>query len=187
MEKCLLRVLRILHTKHGRNALLPIHGAVPGNLTKESGRLIFMSKFFEPGALYWAKLVMPLASPKDIYWQESMIRQNRQPKRLWKSLNDVGQSIYMGWNHLVLGEVALEKDLSQASPHLEKCITIFKEIKAENMLAKAYAALGRLYKKQGDVAQAREYLTKALEIFTRLGTLIEPDKVKKELADLPAD
>ena len=34
--------------------------------------------------------------------------------------------------------------------------------------------------------QAREYLTKALEIFERLGTLIEPDKVRKELDDLSA-
>ena len=32
--------------------------------------------------------------------------------------------------------------------------------------------------------RAREYLTKALEIFKRLGTLIEPDKVSKELAEL---
>jgi len=35
------------------------------------------------------------------------------------------------------------------------------------------------------VADAREYLTKALEIFERLGTLIEPDKVREELAELP--
>ncbi len=31
---------------------------------------------------------------------------------------------------------------------------------------------------------AREYLTKGLEIFERLGTLIEPDNVRKELAEL---
>jgi flagellin-specific chaperone FliS len=93
----------------------------------------------------------------------------------------------MGWDYLLLGEVALEKDITQASSHIEKCITIFKETKAENMLAKAYAAFGRLYKKQGDIVQARDYLTKALEIFTRLGTLIDPDKVKKELAELPLD
>jgi len=31
---------------------------------------------------------------------------------------------------------------------------------------------------------AREYLAKALEIFERLGTLIEPDKVRKELVEL---
>ena len=46
--------------------------------------------------------------------------------------------------------------------------------------------MGRYHKQQGDTQQAREYLTKALEIFERLGTLIEPDKVRKELAELPA-
>jgi len=44
--------------------------------------------------------------------------------------------------------------------------------------------MGRYHKHQGDTAQAREYLTKALEIFERLGTLIEPDKVREELAEL---
>jgi predicted amidophosphoribosyltransferase len=41
-----------------------------------------------------------------------------------------------------------------------------------------------LHKQQGNTEQARECLTKALEIFERLGTLIEPDKVREELADL---
>jgi len=31
---------------------------------------------------------------------------------------------------------------------------------------------------------ARLYITDPLEIFERLGTLIEPDKVRKELAEL---
>ena len=35
------------------------------------------------------------------------------------------------------------------------------------------------------LTEAREYLTNALEIFERLGTLIQPDKVKEELAWLP--
>ena len=34
---------------------------------------------------------------------------------------------------------------------------------------------------------AKEYFTKSLEIFERLGTLIEPDIVRKELAELPKD
>jgi tetratricopeptide (TPR) repeat protein len=59
--------------------------------------------------------------------------------------------------------------------------------KAENELARAYAGYGRLHKQQGDIAQAQEYLDKALQIFKRLGTLIEPDKVRKELAELPGD
>jgi hypothetical protein len=44
--------------------------------------------------------------------------------------------------------------------------------------------MGRYHKQQGNTEQASEYLTKALEIFERLGTLIEPDKVRKELAEL---
>jgi len=44
--------------------------------------------------------------------------------------------------------------------------------------------MGRYHKQQGNVEQAREYVTKALKIFERLGTLIEPDKVREELADL---
>jgi hypothetical protein len=48
----------------------------------------------------------------------------------------------------------------------------------------AYAGHGRLHKQKGQTAQAREYLTKSLEIFERLGTLIEPDKVREELAEL---
>jgi flagellin-specific chaperone FliS len=49
----------------------------------------------------------------------------------------------------------------------------------------AFAGYGRLQKKQGEIERAREYLTKALEIFERLGILIQPDKVKEELASLP--
>ena len=63
---------------------------------------------------------------------------------------------------------------------------MLQEINAENELALAYAGYGRLQKQQGQFAQAREYLTKALEIFERLGTLIEPDKVREVLTELPA-
>jgi hypothetical protein len=40
---------------------------------------------------------------------------------------------------------------------------------------------------KGQIAKARQYLTNALEIFERLGTLIEPVKVKKVLTELPDD
>lgn len=45
--------------------------------------------------------------------------------------------------------------------------------------------MGRYHKQQGNTEEARKYLTDALEIFERLGTLIEPDKVREELAELP--
>lgn len=81
----------------------------------------------------------------------------------------------------------METNFPQALPNFKKSLSIFKETKAEDYIARAYAGIGRLYKKQKDTVQAREYFTKALEIFERLGTLIEPDKVKEELASLPEE
>ena len=73
---------------------------------------------------------------------------------------------------------------AQATPHFDKSIAVFREIKAENELALAFSGYGRYHKQKGQIAQAQEYLTKALEIFERLGTLNEPDKVREELATL---
>jgi tetratricopeptide (TPR) repeat protein len=95
-----------------------------------------------------------------------------------------GTRYYQGWAQRLLGEIALKTNPTQAASHFEKSIAIFRDIKAENELALAYAGHGRLHKQQGEIAQAREYLTKALEIFEGLGTLIEPDKVREELTGL---
>jgi tetratricopeptide (TPR) repeat protein len=91
--------------------------------------------------------------------------------------------------HYLLGKISLITDPAQkktpsAKTRFEKAISICREIKAENRLAVAYAGLGRYYKLQGDAAAAREYLNQALEIFERLGTLLEPEKVREELAEL---
>ena len=95
-----------------------------------------------------------------------------------------GARYYAGFAQRLLGEIALKAKPAQAVPHFEKSIAVFREIKAENELAMAYTGYGRYHKKQGGIAQAREYLTKALEIFERLGTLIEPYKIREELAGL---
>jgi tetratricopeptide (TPR) repeat protein len=96
-----------------------------------------------------------------------------------------GARYYVGFAQRLLGEIALKINPAHAVPHFKKSFAVLRKIKAENELALAYAGYGRLHKQQGDTAQAREYLTKALKIFERLGTLIEPDKVRKELAELP--
>jgi tetratricopeptide (TPR) repeat protein len=96
-----------------------------------------------------------------------------------------GMPFLVGCAHRLLGEVALHTDLVQAAPHFEQSIATLRAIRAENELALAYAGYGRWHAQQGDSAQAREYLTNALEIFERLGTLIEPEKVRQELAALP--
>ena len=45
-------------------------------------------------------------------------------------------------------------------------------------------SLGRLYKQLGNIKQARENLARALEIFEELSSLVEPDKVRRELEEL---
>jgi len=99
--------------------------------------------------------------------------------------NRCGARYYVGWAQRLLGEIAMKNNPAQAAAYFEKSMAVLQEIKAENELALAYAGFGRLHKQQGQIAQAREYLTNALEIFERLGTLIEPDKVREELAELP--
>jgi tetratricopeptide (TPR) repeat protein len=83
--------------------------------------------------------------------------------------------------------MSLRNEPFQATTHFQRSIAILEEIKAENELAMAYAGYGRLLKKQNEIARAREYLTKALEIFERLGTPIEPEKIRGILAELPED
>jgi tetratricopeptide (TPR) repeat protein len=96
-----------------------------------------------------------------------------------------GARYYSAFSQRLLGEIVLKTNPAHAAPYFEKSIAVFREIKAENELALAFAGYGRCYKLKGQIAQAREYLTKALEIFERLGTLIEPDKIRKELTGLP--
>ena len=94
---------------------------------------------------------------------------------------------YIGWSQRLLGEVAIETNPAQAASFFERSIAVLREIKAENELAQAFSGYGRFHKQQGNIEQAREYLRNALEIFQRLGTLIQPDRVSEELASLPED
>ena len=96
-----------------------------------------------------------------------------------------GARYYLGWTHRLLAEIAMKNNPAQAAAYFEKSIKVLQPIKAENELALAYTGYGRLHEKQGEIVRAREYLTKALEIFERLGTMIEPDRVREELAGLP--
>jgi len=96
-----------------------------------------------------------------------------------------GARYYLGLAHRLLGEIKLKSDLVQAAAHFEKSIAVLQEIKAENELALTYASYGRLHKQQNQIAPARDYLMKALKILERLGTLLEPNKVKEILAELP--
>jgi tetratricopeptide (TPR) repeat protein len=120
------------------------------------------------------------------YWLAGEYDKARQTaEELLKIAEPCGARYEIGYAHLLLGEMSLETNPAQAAAHFDKSISLLQEIKAENALALACAGYGRLHKQQGDTGQAREYLTQALAIFERLGTLLEPDKVRRELAELP--
>jgi len=96
-----------------------------------------------------------------------------------------GARYYIGFAQRLLGEINLETNTAQSAAHFEKSIVVLREIKAENELALAYAGYGRLHKQKGQIVEARKYLTKALEVFERLDTLVEPEKAREILAELP--
>jgi len=122
----------------------------------------------------------------DGYWLAGEYYNGRQiAEELLRIATRCGARYCIGYAHRLLGEIALKTEPLKAQPHLQRAIEIFRDIKAENELALAYSGMGRFHTQQGNVEPARDYLADALEIFNRLGTLIEPDKVKKELAELP--
>ncbi|NIS69372.1 MAG: guanylate cyclase, partial [Proteobacteria bacterium] len=133
-------------------------------------------------------LIFTTANLGEGYWLAGEADRGRQTLEEGLEMAErCGTRYYVGFAQRLLGEIALKTNPSQAASHFEKSIAVLREIKAENELALAYAGYGRLQKQQGQIGQAREYLTKALEIFERLGTLIEPDKVREELAKLPKE
>ena len=120
------------------------------------------------------------------YWLGGEDDKARQTlKELLEIVGRCGARYYLGWTERLLGEISLKTNPTQAVSHFEKSIAVLQKIKAENELGLAYAGYGRLHKQQGKTVQAQEYLTKALEIFERLGTLLEPERVREALAQLP--
>ena len=91
----------------------------------------------------------------------------------------------IGSGYRLSGEIFRKTNQEDSSGSFEKSIDVLKEINAENELAMAYAGYGRLHKQQGNIHKARKYLSVALEIFERLGTLREPDEVRNELGGIP--
>jgi tetratricopeptide (TPR) repeat protein len=127
----------------------------------------------------------------EAYWLAGESDKARQTlEDLLELANRCGAKFYLGSARRLLGEIALTTDPIQgaaplAAPHFEQSIAILQQINAENELALAYAGYGRLHQQQGHIEKAREYLTRALATFERLGTLGEPDKVRQALAALP--
>jgi tetratricopeptide (TPR) repeat protein len=122
----------------------------------------------------------------EAYWLNGM---HDDAKQTIEELLDLAKHyefrFYIASAHRMLGEFLLTTNIDQASEHFKNSIAIAEEIKAENELALSYAGYGRYYRQKGDMIRAREYLTKALDMLDHLGTLVEPDKIRAELSELP--
>jgi tetratricopeptide (TPR) repeat protein len=133
----------------------------------------------------WTELLIALWLGEGYWLAGEYAKATQTLRELLPGAERCGMPFLVGSAHRLLGEVALHTDPAQAAPHFAQSIATLHAIHAENELALAYAGYGRWHAQQGDTAQARDYLTRALETFERLGTLGEPDKVRQALAVLP--
>ncbi len=100
-------------------------------------------------------------------------------------LEGLGAKVDLGMAHRLVADLAAQNNSADlAGARYSSSIALLSEVKAEGELALAYAGYGRLHRQQGRIAEARDCLTLALEIFDRLGALQEPDRVRAELAAL---
>ena len=68
--------------------------------------------------------------------------------------------------------------------YLTRGIEIIKETGAEGRLPYSYLAIGLLYKSQGQVEKAKDFLEKALPLFENLKDEENISRVTKELSEL---
>jgi class 3 adenylate cyclase len=156
-----------------------------GDLDKGIEILASAVQIYQSGGWVWG-VVYASTCLGEAYWLNGMYDEAK--KTIGESIelaSRCGIRFYIGRSYRILGEIVRKTDPDKASAYFGKSILISKEIKAENELALAYGGYGRLYKQQGRLERARQFLKKSLEILERLGTMNEPEKIIKELAELP--
>jgi tetratricopeptide (TPR) repeat protein len=156
-----------------------------GELNKGIDLLIQVVPVFQAVRLLPAEIMVRIFLG-EAYWLTGEFEKSKQTL---KGVLDLAERLNMkpwiGFAHRILGEIVIKTTPEKAAAHFDKSLSIYAMIGAENDLALAYAGYGRLHRHKGNIAEAREYFEKALGIFERLGTLIEPEKVQEILAKLP--
>jgi predicted ATPase len=100
---------------------------------------------------------------------------------------DSGMKFFVGAACRLLAEIALATgDAAAATAHVDRAVEVLQAIDAENDLALAYATRGRIAWRHGALPAARADLARSLAILERLGTVAEPDRVRRDLAALGA-
>jgi tetratricopeptide (TPR) repeat protein len=97
-----------------------------------------------------------------------------------------GARFFLGASGRCLAEVALAQgDAVEAVRRLEPAIDTLRASRSENELGLALAALARARRLTGHEVEAAAIAQEALAILDRLGTLEEPDRLRRELVAEP--
>jgi len=126
----------------------------------------------------------------NIYLAEVYIATNEEAKameRIKNALLICNESGFKHWKGMairVLGELDGRTNFNKGKKNIEESIKILKKVGANNELAKGYFSLGKLYMAKGERVKAKKYVTQALKLFEKLGTLHEPEKAREVLKDL---
>jgi class 3 adenylate cyclase/tetratricopeptide (TPR) repeat protein len=93
-----------------------------------------------------------------------------------------GYRYFEGLAQRLLGTALVEDDPPAAAQHLQAALDILEPAGVRNDVAKILTAQAALRRAQGDAAEARALLERALAIFQELGTIDEPPRVLALLA-----
>ena len=82
-----------------------------------------------------------------------------------------GDRVFEGVAHRVLGKVKAlgHQQWEEGEKHFSESIDILKALENEHELGKSYYECGLVLRDKGEIDQAREYLSQAIEIFERTG------------------
>jgi len=151
---------------------------VTGSLDDALPVLEFLIPFLEQSEhrLAWTFLGTPLA---DAYHRAGRSQDSRALLERFLDCGERGQAMFViAQSSRMLGELdAAEAETAAAAARFDRAIETAERSGSENELALALAARGRLGGPQG-VAD----LQRALAIFERLNTCVEPDRIRADLA-----
>jgi tetratricopeptide (TPR) repeat protein len=98
--------------------------------------------------------------------------------------------IHLAYSRLVIGSAYLalggSEHLQAAEAEFSQCLPGFESARLHKFVARCHFGLGRIRAAQGKLDEARDYFVQALERLERHGILLEPERVRAELAKLPA-
>jgi class 3 adenylate cyclase/tetratricopeptide (TPR) repeat protein len=128
--------------------------------------------------IYFAKIVLATAK----------VRNNERDIRIDSLYGYAAKNklkVNDGWMRRYIGQILLnDKHLSEADDWIKRAIKADQRNGTMWSLARDYALYAELYKRQGDPANARENLSKAIKILKECGADGWVEKYEKELAEL---